>query len=103
MSTLNTTTKVYQPLPPPDHLYAENPQAELAESEQDKYDAVLKHFTAPDYHLPGFETHESEVADDEHGAVKDEKETPIEGERRKWTSELIEEEKFWLSYECLLR
>jgi len=87
MSPLDTT-KVYQPLPPPDHLYAENPQAELAEPERNKYDTVFKHFTAQDYKLPGFEAHDSGVA---------------EGERRKWTSDLIEEEKFWLSYECILR
>jgi len=100
MSTLDTT-KVYQPLAPPDHLHAENPRAELAEPERDKYNTVLEHFTAPDYKLPGFEAHDSGVADEKE-TIKDE-ENCIEGERRKWTSELIEEEKFWLSYECILR
>ena len=100
MSPLDTT-KVYQPLPPPDHLYAENPQAELAEPEKNKYNTVFKHFTAQDYKLPGFEAHDSGVAD-KNETMRDKK-NRIEGERRKWTSNLIEEEKFWLSYECILR
>jgi len=87
------TTKVYLPLPPPDNLYAENPQAELAGPEKEMYDAVFNHFTALDYRLPGFdESHDSE-----------DKETHVEGEGRKWTPELIEEEKFWLSHECIRR
>jgi len=87
------TTKVYLPLPPPDNLYAENPQAELAGPEKEMYDAVFNHFTTLDYRLPGFdESHDSE-----------DKETHVEGEGRKWTPELIEEEKFWLSHECIRR
>ncbi|KAJ3564306.1 hypothetical protein NP233_g8380 [Leucocoprinus birnbaumii] len=96
-----TDTKVYLPLPPPDNLYTENPQAELTEQEKEAYDTVLGHFTASDYKLPGYESSEEGEAAGE--SEKSEGEGGAEGEKRKWTSELIEEEKFWLSYECILR
>lgn len=92
-------TKVYLPLPPPDTLYSENPQPELTEKERGMYDAVFAHFTKPDYNLPGFDS-QNGVAENQD--LK-EKESFVEGERRKWAPELIEEEKFWLSYECILR
>lgn len=93
-------TKVYLPLPPPDTLYTENPQAGLTEKEQEMYDTVFAHFDAPDYKLPGFEASDGDATNSEE--LK-EKEGFLEGERRQWTPELIEEEKFWLSYECILR
>ncbi|KXN84742.1 CRAL-TRIO domain-containing protein C23B6.04c [Leucoagaricus sp. SymC.cos] len=93
VESTNDTNKIYLPLPPPDTLHSENPQATLTESEKEMYDAVFAHFTATGYGLPGFEEEES----------ANEKEGYVEGERRKWTSELIEEERFWLSYECILR
>jgi hypothetical protein len=97
----NDSTKVYLPLPPPDDLHKEDPQAQLTSSESGMYDVVFLHFTTPDYKLPGFESQDEAVASESDEL--EEKEGYAEGQRRKWTSELIEEEKFWLSYECILR
>lgn len=104
MSTTTTPeptndTKVYLPLPPPDTLHSENPQKDLTEAEKTMYDTVFAHFTAADYKLPGFDS-QNEGPDSQ--ALK-EKAGFTEGERRNWMPQLIEEEKFWLSYECILR
>jgi hypothetical protein len=96
--TSDENAKVYLPLPPPDNLNSENPQAELSATEKELYDAVLGHFTVAEYKLPGFDS----VVAEENDEPK-EKEGFAEGKRQKWTPELIEEEKFWLSYECILR
>lgn len=90
-------TKIYLPLPPPDTLYSEKPQADLTEAEKEMYDTVFAHFTVTDYKLPGFDS------PNEDGQALKEKAGFTEGEKRKWTPELIDEEKFWLSYECILR
>jgi len=63
--------------PPPPYLQAkENPHApdKLSESQQKAFDEVFAHFVKEDYTLPGVE----------NGKLKD-------------------EEKYWLSYECMLR
>jgi hypothetical protein len=67
-------SKVYEPIEPPVALYSEDPRAHLTDREQLMYDAVLQHFSKDDYLIPGLE----------NGA-------------------LTEAEKFFLSYECLLR
>ncbi|KAI0351705.1 CRAL/TRIO domain-containing protein [Trametes cingulata] len=71
------TDTIYEALPPP-HIPVDPavlpPQLKLTETQQALYDEVLKHFIRDDYVLPGAE----------NGA-------------------LTEEEKFWLSAECLLR
>lgn len=68
--------KVFLPIPPPPTIYKENPHAHLSSSEQSMYDEVLGHFTRiePEYTIPNTEK-----------------------------GELTDEEKFWLSRECLLR
>ncbi|KAG6329768.1 hypothetical protein ID866_9322 [Astraeus odoratus] len=63
------------PLPVPRYPNASSPP-ELNEKEKSEYDAVLAHFADPGYVLPGV--------------------PPAEGS-------LLEEERMWLSYECLLR
>ncbi|KAI0366133.1 CRAL/TRIO domain-containing protein [Pilatotrama ljubarskyi] len=71
------TDTIYEALPPP-HLPVDPaalpPQLKLTEVQQALYDEVLKHFDRDDYALPGVEN-----------------------------GNLTEEEKFWLSAECLLR
>ncbi|KAL1738097.1 CRAL-TRIO domain-containing protein, partial [Schizophyllum fasciatum] len=59
--------------------------------------SVLEHFTAPDYELPpapaGEKLHGCDMGDkaEEYGA------------RREFGAQLIEEEKFWLTWECVHR
>ncbi|KAG1729621.1 CRAL TRIO domain-containing protein [Suillus paluster] len=67
---------IYVPLPVPAHLHEAAPPSALAEKQQILYDRVLEHFSAADYTLRDI--------DQEKAA-------------------LTVEEKFWLSYECLLR
>lgn len=71
--TDSSPEKVYLPIPPP-ILYQDDPRAGLEESQQLIYDEVLKHFSQTDYSIPNVE--------------KD---------------ELMDQEKFWLSRECILR
>ncbi|KAI0760942.1 CRAL/TRIO domain-containing protein [Trametes elegans] len=77
MADKGTKSKVYEAIPPP-YLPVDPavlpPQLQLTEAQQKLYDEVLKHFEKEDYVLPGVED----------GVLK-------------------EEEKFWLSCECLLR
>ncbi|KAG9315215.1 CRAL TRIO domain-containing protein [Chiua virens] len=70
-----STPSHWTPLPVPTHLDV-GPAHALSEKEQTCYDLVLAHFANPDYVLPD--------VDAEKGA-------------------LMEEERMWLSYECLLR
>ena len=65
--------KVYTLAAPPSREDAK-PPVELTENEQDMYEKVLKHFSSPEYALPGIEK-----------------------------GQLKEEEKFWLSKECIVR
>jgi hypothetical protein len=95
----NSDNKVYLPLPPPDNLYSKNPQENLTETQQEIYDAVFSHFSKSEYRHPGFEDLDSVKKRLEELRKKEQ----LEGERRQWTGELIDEEKFWLSYECMLR
>ncbi|KAF8349173.1 CRAL-TRIO domain-containing protein, partial [Amanita rubescens] len=67
--------KVYTQIPPPPTPVVEDPHAQLSTSEQEKYQEVLDYFSKDTYILP-------DVQND---------------------SQLSEEEKFWLSRECLLR
>lgn len=68
---------IHIPLPIPTYLHDEaSPPSALSEKERALYDTVLKHFSAADYTLPN---------------VNEEK------------AALVVDEKFWLSYECLLR
>lgn len=107
ISTSNSPTpessnnKVYLPIPSPDGLYSENPQEKLTETEQEHYDVVFSHFNNSEYKLPGFE--DLDKAKERLEEVR--KREGFDGERlrREWTAELVEEEKFWLSYECILR
>ncbi len=71
---MTTTGKVYTPLPPPDGLYEKDPLPPLTEKERQSYNQVRQHFAETGYRLPG----------EAHG-------------------KLTEDEKFWLSYECILR
>ncbi|KAG1883352.1 CRAL TRIO domain-containing protein [Suillus subluteus] len=67
---------IHVPLPVPTHSHETAPPSALSEKKQTLYDCVLEHFAAVDYTLPN---------------VNQEKAT------------LTVDEKFWLSYECLLR
>ncbi|KAF7770573.1 hypothetical protein Agabi119p4_6547 [Agaricus bisporus var. burnettii] len=67
-------TKVYTVSLPPDGLYKKDPLPPLTERERKTYTEVSRHFLKGDYKIPG---------------------TP--------NGELSEDEKFWLSYECILR
>ncbi|KAG2035216.1 CRAL/TRIO domain-containing protein [Suillus americanus] len=67
---------IHVPLPLPTHSHETSPPSALSENKQTLYDCVLEHFAAVDYTLPN---------------VKQEK------------AALTVDEKFWLSYECLLR
>ena len=71
--TDSSSKKVYLPIPPPT-VYKDDPRASLEESEQAMYDEVVKHFTQTDYSIPDIEK-----------------------------GELMDQEKFWLSRECILR
>ncbi|KAF6764056.1 CRAL-TRIO domain-containing protein [Ephemerocybe angulata] len=66
--------KCYTPIAPLPKYYESNPRAHLSAEEQGMYDQVLAHFAADEYALPAIEK-----------------------------GELMDEEKFWLSRECLLR
>ncbi|KAG8213105.1 CRAL TRIO domain-containing protein [Butyriboletus roseoflavus] len=69
------SSPVQTPLPVPSHPNVAPPR-ELTEEEQAEYESVLAHFANPDYVVPSVET--------EKGA-------------------LMEVERMWLSYECILR
>ncbi|KAH0833218.1 CRAL TRIO domain-containing protein [Lanmaoa asiatica] len=69
------SSPIQTPLPIPTHPDVAPPR-ELTEKEQAEYDRVLAHFASPEYALPSVET--------EKGA-------------------LMEVERMWLSYECILR
>lgn len=71
---MTTTDKVYTPLPPPDDLYSKDPLPPLTERERKSYNEVYQHFAKAGYRLSGVTN-----------------------------GELSEDEKFWLSYECILR
>jgi CRAL/TRIO, N-terminal domain len=66
--------KVYQPIEPPTTPCVSDPRADLKDVERAMYDEVLEHFSRDNYTIPG--------VDD--GA-------------------LMEREKFFVSYECILR
>ena len=72
--TDSSSEKVFLPIVPPPTIYKDDPRAELEESEQALYDEVEKHFSQTDYSLPNIEK-----------------------------GELMDQEKFWLSRECILR
>lgn len=73
---MGSTEKVFTQLQPPTTTYKDDPHAVLSQSEQTVYDEVLEHFTKlePVYSIPNVEK-----------------------------GELMDEEKFWLSRECILR
>jgi CRAL/TRIO, N-terminal domain len=71
--TDSSSNKVYLPIPPPT-ICKDDPRAKLEESEQAIYDEVEKHFSQADYSIPNIEN-----------------------------GELMDQEKFWLSRECILR
>jgi hypothetical protein len=66
--------KIYEPIEPPTAPFPTDPRVDLTDAEQTMYDAVLEHFSRDDYTIPGLE----------EGA-------------------LTETEKFFVSYECILR
>jgi len=65
--------KISVPIRPPT-IYKDDPRDELEESEQSLYDEVVEHFSQKDYSIPNIEK-----------------------------GELMDQEKFWLSRECILR
>ncbi len=67
--------KVYTQIPPPQTPVVEDPHAQLSTTEQEKYQEVLDYFSKDTYTLP-------DVQND---------------------AQLSEEERFWLSRECILR
>ncbi|CAA7266872.1 unnamed protein product [Cyclocybe aegerita] len=69
-----SSEKHYTAIRPPPTIYKEDPRAVLSEHEQKLYDEVLDHFAKEDYSLPHIEK-----------------------------GQLTDDEKFWLSRECLLR
>ena len=71
--TDSSSNKVFLPIHPPT-IYKDDPRAKLEESEQATYDEVVKHFSQTDYSIPNIEK-----------------------------GELMDQEKFWLSRECILR
>ncbi|KAG1839542.1 CRAL TRIO domain-containing protein [Suillus subalutaceus] len=71
-----TAMSIHVPLPIPTNSHDAAPPSALPEKEQTLYDHVLEHFSAADYTLPN--VNQEKVA-------------------------LTVDEKFWLSYECLLR
>jgi len=68
--------KVFLPIPPPSAPHKDDPRAVLSANEQKMYDEALSHFTRSDpvYSIPNVEK-----------------------------GELTDQEKFWLSRECILR
>ncbi|KII85022.1 hypothetical protein PLICRDRAFT_31859 [Plicaturopsis crispa FD-325 SS-3] len=68
------STPVYTPIPPPATPANAKAPESLTESQDAMYQEVYKHFSSPDYALPDLED-----------------------------GKLTEEEKFWLSQECMLR
>ncbi|PFH47957.1 hypothetical protein AMATHDRAFT_150905 [Amanita thiersii Skay4041] len=64
----------YTQVPPPPHV-ASDPRAKLTSEEEAKYNDLFLHFSKDTFAIPGIETN----------------------------PQLLEEEKFWLSRECLLR
>lgn len=75
-ATTTTDDTTYLPLHPPPTTYKDDPRATLSDSEQKMYNEILAYFTKsePEYALP------NEKA-----------------------GKLTDDEKFWLSRECLLR
>jgi hypothetical protein len=71
--TDSSSKKVFLPIPPPT-IYKDDPRATLGESEQAMYNEVVEHFGQTDYSIPNIEK-----------------------------GELMDQEKFWLSRECILR
>jgi hypothetical protein len=73
---MGSIEKVFTQLQPPTTTCKDDPHAVLSQSEQTMYDEVLGHFTKsePAYSIPNVEK-----------------------------GELMDEEKFWLSRECILR
>jgi hypothetical protein len=69
----SSSKKVFLPIPPPT-IYKDDPRASLEESEQAMYNEVVEHFSQTDYSIPNIEK-----------------------------GELMDQEKFWLSRECILR
>jgi hypothetical protein len=66
--------KVYEPIEPPTAPCPIDRRADLTDVQRAMYDGVLQHFSRDDYTIPGLE----------NGA-------------------LMEIEKFFISYECILR
>lgn len=71
--TESPSEKVFLPIRPPT-IYKDDPRAELGESEQSTYDKVVEYLTQTNYSIPNIEK-----------------------------GELMEQEMFWLSRECILR
>ncbi|KAJ2920529.1 hypothetical protein H1R20_g16568, partial [Candolleomyces eurysporus] len=71
---MSTAEKCHTPLKPLSSYHESDPRAKLSESEQKMYDEVLAHFSPDNYTLPGLEK-----------------------------GDLTDQEKFWLSRECILR
>lgn len=71
--TDSSSKKVFLPIPPPT-IYKDDPRATLEESELAMYNEVVEHFSQTDYSIPNIEK-----------------------------GELMDQEKFWLSRECILR
>lgn len=67
-------TKIYVPLPPP-AVKEQLKRPDLTAEQAQMQEKIQQHFTQPGYKLPGIES----------------------------DGELMEEEQFWLSYECQLR
>jgi hypothetical protein len=70
------SAKVNGPLTPPDNLYRKDPLPPLTPREKESYKDVFEYFSKAGYRLPGVSEGSGELTDDE---------------------------KFWLSYECILR
>ncbi|RXW15283.1 hypothetical protein EST38_g10570 [Candolleomyces aberdarensis] len=71
---MSTAEKCHTPLKPLSSYHVSDPRAKLSESEQKMYDEVLAHFSPDSYALPGLEK-----------------------------GDLTDQEKFWLSRDCILR
>ena len=74
MTDSSSSEKVFLPISPPTICNKDDPRASLEESEQAIYDEVEKHFSQTDYSIPNIEK-----------------------------GQLMDQEKFWLSRECILR
>ena|ERR1700733_13181209 len=66
--------KIYEPIEPPTAHFLSDPRADLTEEERTMYSEVLEHFSKHDHAIPGLEK-----------------------------GELTEMERFFISYECILR